>query len=290
MKTFSSSELVLQPDGSVYHLNLKSHQVAETIILVGDPGRVPMVSSFFSSIEYVIQNREIVTHTGIFNGKRITVMSSGMGTDNIDICVNELHILASVDLEKKELLSHPRRFKIIRVGTSGALQANLPVDSVVASTAAIGFDNVLLFYDGHQSMIENDCIKSFCEHVNWPKQLHVPYYVECSQSLLNNIAKNYIHGITLSAPGFYGPQFRNLFIRPAFMHIKDRISDFTYQSLLITNFEMETSALYGLGKLLGHETLTVCLIIANRIRGEFSKDYKSKIKSLIEEVLYNVTL
>lgn len=289
MKTFQPSELVLQPDGSVYHLHLHAYQLADTVILVGDPSRVSMVSDFFSVIEHRVQNREITTHTGIFRGKPITVMSTGMGPDNIDICLNELHVLATIDLQKKEFYEQPRKLTIIRIGTSGALQPDIPVDSVVASAAAIGFDNVLLFYEGHVSMIENDCISTFCHYVQWPSQLHKPYYVEGSQMLLRTIASDYRQGITLTAPGFYGPQFRNLLIRPSFMHIQDKLPGFRYGNLSITNFEMETSALYGLSALMNHDALTVCLIVANRIRGEFSRDYKNKMKSVIEEVLVKLT-
>ena len=289
MTTFKDSELVLNPDKSIYHLKLHSHQIADNLIVVGDPGRVSMISSMFDSIEEQVSNREIVTHTGVFNGKRVTAMSTGMGPDNIDICLNELHVLATWDIQKKQPLKIPRKLNIVRIGTSGALQKDIPVESVVASVAAIGIDSVLNFYKGNLEMTGHPLAVEFTEFTQWPEILSTPYAAFGSEKLLKNIAKNYEQGITLTSPGFYGPQFRSLFIPPAFPELQNKIVDFRHNNLRIANFEMETSALYGLGQLMGHQMLTVCLIIANRAAGQFAKDYKPKMKQLIGEVLYSLT-
>lgn len=289
MKNFKDSELVLNPDKSVYHLKLHSDQLADNIIVVGDPGRVPMISAMFEKIDCTVQNREIVTHTGWFGGKRITAMSTGMGPDNIDICMNELHVLATWDIEKGMLLANPRKLNIVRIGTSGALQEEIPVESVVASFAAIGIDSVLNFYKGGAGLISSPLAQEFTEFTQWPAVLSQPYSVYGSEVLLKKVGQNYLHGITITSPGFYGPQFRNLFVEPAFPELQDKIVQFRYNNMYISNFEMETSALYGLGKLMGHEMLTVCLIIANRAAGQFAKDYKLKMKKLIEEVLHHLT-
>jgi uridine phosphorylase len=289
MKEFKDSELVLNPDKSVYHLKLHADQIADNVIVVGDPGRVPMISAMFDKVDFTVQNREIVTHTGWYGGKHVTVMSTGMGPDNIDICLNELHVLATWDIKKGKLLEEPRKLNIVRIGTSGALQEEIPVESVVASVAAIGIDSVLNFYKRGLELINSPLAKEFTEFTKWPEILSRPYSVYGSEALLKKIGQNYFQGITITSPGFYGPQFRNLFIEPAFSELQDKITQFRYNNMYIANFEMETSALYGLGRLMGHEMLTVCLIIANRAAGQFSKDYKEKMKKLIEEVLHNLT-
>jgi len=290
MRTFKDSELVLNPDKSVYHLKLHAEQISDDIIVVGDPGRVSLISGMFDSVETKVENREIITHTGIYNGKRITAMSTGMGPDNIDICLNELHVLATWDIQKGKMLDQPRKLNIVRIGTSGALQADIPVESTVASVSAIGIDSVLNFYVGNMELINDPLASAFTAFTQWPEILSTPYSAQGSKILLEKIAKNYIQGITLTSPGFYGPQFRSLFIPPAFPELQDKVVEFRHNNMHIANFEMETSALYGLGKLMGHEMLTVCLIIANRAAGAFSKDYKPKMKKLIEEVLNNLSM
>lgn len=289
MNSFKDSELVLNPDGSVYHLKLHANQIADQIIVVGDPGRVEVISSLFDSVELKVQNREIVTHTGMFNGKRLTVMSTGMGPDNIDICLNELHVLASYDIGAKQVLKQPRKLNIVRIGTSGALQKDIPVGSVVASVAAIGIDSVLNFYKGNTELIESPLATEFAKHTQWPQILSSPYAAYGSESLLHKVGAQYVKGITLTAPGFYGPQFRSIFIPPAFPELQDKIVSFRHKNMYIANFEMETSALYGLGYFMKHQMLTVCLIIANREAGQFAKDYKPLMKKLIGEVLENLT-
>jgi len=290
MLDFKDSELVLNSDGSVYHLKLFPDQIADDILLVGDPGRVSVISDMFDSIEHTISNREIITHTGFFNGKRITAMSTGMGPDNIDICINELHVLANFDLRRKQVFDTPRKFNLIRIGTSGALQTDIAVDSVIASKYAIGIDNLLPFYGGDKSVLNQELAEQFIDFTQWPAEIGKPYAATGSEMLLKEIAPDYKQGITLTAPGFYGPQFRHLFIPPLRPDLQKTISNFSYNSYRITNFEMETSALYGLGSMLGHNTLTLCLIIANRSIGQFSKNYKSHMAVLIENVLQKLSV
>ncbi len=289
MKDFKDSELVLNPDQSVYHLKLHADQLANNIIVVGDPGRVSMISAMFEKTDIQVQNREIVTHTGWYGGKRVTVMSTGMGPDNIDICLNEIHVLATWDILTKKLLEHPRKLNIVRIGTSGALQREIPVESAVASVAAIGIDSVLNFYKKGDELINSPLALEFTKFTKWPEILSRPYSVYGSEKLLQKVGRSYIQGITITSPGFYGPQFRDLFLHPAFPELQEKIVQFRYNSMHIANFEMETSALYGLGRLMEHEMLTVCLIIANRASGQFAKDYKVKMKHLIEEILHNLT-
>ncbi len=289
MKGFKDSELVLNPDGSVYHLKLYADQLADDIIVVGDPGRVPIISEMFDTIEVQVLNREIVTHTGWFNGKRITAMSTGMGPDNIDICLNEINVLSKWDIQEKKFLENPRALNIVRIGTSGALQKNIPIESCVVSASAIGIDSVLNFYEGNIELTSDPLAAQFTEFTEWPKILSTPYAAHGSNVLLEKVGKGFDKGITLTSPGFYGPQFRSVFIPPAFPHLQQKIVDFRFKGMHIANFEMETSALYGLGQLMGHEMLTVCLIIANRAAGEFSKNYKPHMKTLIETVLQHLT-
>lgn len=288
MKSFQASELVLRPDKSVYHLGLHSYQLANDIIVVGDPDRVSVVSSLFDKIEFKVQNREIITHTGFYNGRFVTVMSTGMGPDNIDICMNELNVLASWDIENNRMYEHPRKLNIVRIGTSGGLQKETEVETAVASKLVIGIDNLLNFYQETDILLENNLADEFLKYTNWPLELGKPYAAKSSDFLLNKIAQNYVKGITLTAGGFYGPQFRELLVPIKYPNLKEKIGSFEFNNMKITNLEMETSALYGLGSLMGHEMLTICLIIANRASGKFSSDYKTVLKKLIEEVLYNL--
>ncbi len=289
MKNYKESELILNPDGSIYHLNLKPEQVAGKVILVGDQGRVSRISSHFSSIEHKVQNREFTTHTGYYNNQRITVLSTGIGTDNIDIVINELDALVNIDLQQRTLKDKHTSLTIVRLGTSGALQPDIEVDTFVASSYGLGFDGLLNFYAYDASMLEDDMINAFIKHTGWNERLPFPYIVGASKSLLSELAFDIRKGITATANGFYGPQGRELRIPLAFPDLNDKIESFEFEGSKITNFEMETSALYALGTELGHQTLTVCAIIANRIRKEYSKDYKATIDSLIEKVLVRMT-
>ncbi len=257
--------------------------------MVGDQDRVDVVSSFFDTLEVKKQNREFITHTGTFQGKRITVTSTGIGTDNIDIVVNELDALANIDLKTRTEKPVKKVLSFIRIGTSGALQGDIPVDTPVISSMAIGFDGLLNFY-AHRNEVSHLGIESqFKEHLQWNPQLTSPYFVDGSEELLKKIGYDMRKGMTISAPGFYGPQGRVLRLPIQDMDINEKISAFRSGNLTITNYEMECSAIYGLSKLLGHHAVTVCCIIANRMRKEYSNDYKPVMKELILKVLKRIT-
>lgn len=283
----NAAELILHPDGSIYHLRLKPGEVASNIILVGDPARVSKVSGYFDKIEYTRQNREIITHTGTFKGQRITVMSTGMGTDNIDIVVNELDALFNIDFHRRSPSETITKLNLIRLGTSGALQGDLQVGSMVASTHGLGIDGVLQFYQSN-GIIDQNMTADFIRAVLWPSDLPTPYAVAGSDVLLNTLARGLSQGITLTAPGFYGPQGRTLRASLKYPDLLERIRHFQYHGLRIMNFEMETSALYGLGRLLGHHTLTICALIANRITGDYLSDYGKVIDEMIQRVLEGI--
>jgi uridine phosphorylase len=285
MKKILSSELILNPDGSIYHIKLKPENIADDIILVGDPGRVEVVSSFFDEIHYKGQNREFATHTGTYKGKRISCISSGIGTDNIDIVVNELDALANIDLEKRVQKKSHRSLNLIRIGTSGALQEDVPVDSFVMSDIAVGFDGMLNFYAGRDSVSMLDIEAAFKQHVNWDALLNTPYFVKASAGLMEKIGKGIKPGITISSNGFYGPQGRVLRLPLRVPELNEKMRSFEYDGLKITNYEMESSAIYGLARMLGHNALTVCAIIANRYKKQSSKDYHPGVKKLIKLVL-----
>jgi uridine phosphorylase len=279
------SELILNPDGSIYHLKLKPEHIAQNIIVVGDPGRVELISAKFDNIEYKIQNREFITHTGFYKGKRITVIATGIGTDNIDIVLNELDAAVNIDLEKRIVKEKHTQLNIVRIGTSGALQKDIPVDSFVASTYGLGFDGLLPFYKGLAAINEKELIDEFILQTNWNTEFNRPYMVKGSDELIQKIAFDFHQGITATANGFYGPQGRKLRLELQQNDLNELLNKFTYKNHRITNFEMETSALYGLGKLLGHKTCTVCAIVANRMAQQYSKDYKSAVDKLINIVL-----
>lgn len=281
--------MILNPDGSIYHLKLRPEQLADTIIVVGDQGRVAQVSGYFSRIDHKVQNREFLTHTGVYNGRRVTAMSTGIGTDNIDIVVNELDALVNIDLEKRQAKEKHTSLKIVRLGTSGALQPDIPVDTFVASAYGLGFDGLLNFYRFEDGILEHKLSDAFMAHTSWDPKLAYPYIVAASGSLLQSLAGDLVSGITATANGFYGPQGRELRIPLAFPELNERIADFRSEGLRITNFEMETSALYALGKILGHQCLTICAIIANRVRKEYSSDYKNTIDQLIKQTLDRLT-
>jgi len=284
-----NSELILHPDGRIYHLNLKSDDLADTIILVGDPGRVEVVSSFFDTIEYKGQNREICTHTGTLNKKRLTVLSTGMGTDNIDIVVNELDALVNIDLKERKPKNTHTSLDIIRLGTSGALQPDIPLNSFVMSDYGLGIDGLLNFYQAKDEVIDQKLTDAFIDQMNWPNSFAKPYAVRSSKKLQQKMGNGFVHGITATAPGFYGPQGRVLRLGLSYPDINENLHKFNFENNKIVNFEMETSALYGLGKMLGHETLTICVAIANRFNHKINKDYKSAIVELIKLVLNQIS-
>ncbi|MDM8158251.1 nucleoside phosphorylase [Labilibaculum sp. K2S] len=286
MEKIKSSELIINPDGSVFHLHLKPEHLADTVILVGDPGRVELVASYFDRVECTISNREFVTKTGSYNGKRFSVLSTGIGTDNIDIVVNELDALVNIDLETRTPKKEHTTLNLVRIGTSGALQGNIPVDSFLLSNKSIGFDGMLNFYADRDSVSELDFEEAFKKFVNWDQKLASPYVVPASKSLLDILdGADMTRGVTISANGFYGPQGRVLRLQTLDPDLNDKIEKFEYKGEKITNYEMESSAIFGLSAMLGHESVAVCAIIANRITKDASKDYHPTIKKLIQTVL-----
>ena len=285
MKSLIASELVLNDDGSVYHLKLLPHQISENIILVGDQDRVESVSSFFDSIEHHNRNREYSNCTGLYKGKRITVLSTGIGTDNIDIALNELDALVNIDLETRSPKSSHTSLNLIRIGTSGTLVNDIPLKSFVLSSYAIGLDGLMHFYDYQENEEEKLLLKKINRSLDLPSNINKPYLVKADESLARKLGEGFYSGITATAPGFYGPQGRELRIKPFLYDINERLSSFQENDLRIVNFEMETSALYGLSGMLGHKACTVCLIIANRPQGVFLNDYKPSMDILIKTVL-----
>lgn len=285
MSQFPETELILTPEGRVYHINLLGEDIADDVIVVGDQGRVAQISSYFSKIDFKTEHREFITHTGWYNRKRITVLSTGIGTDNIDIVLNELDAAVNIDPKTRTLKATLRSLNIIRLGTSGALQKDIPVNGLVVSTHGLGFDGLLNYYANFKSINEDAISEAFMKHSNWDTNLPYPYCVKASDKLLSKFNEGFYRGITATAPGFYGPQGRQIRLRPAKPNLNELLTDFNFDNKKISNFEMETSALYGLGKLLGHECLTVCVIIANRVRKEFTSDYKKSVEVLIESCL-----
>ena len=286
MRVIEPSELIINPDGSIFHLHLKPEQLAENIILVGDPGRVKMIAGFFDSIESETENREFVSATGSYGTKRITILSTGIGTDNIDIVVNELDALVNIDLATRQVKSEHKSLKIIRIGTSGGLQGDIPVNAFLASAKAIGFDGLLNFYERRNEVSDIAFETSFKNFVSWNELLPSPYVVEADPALFNKIIdQDFTQGVTISAPGFYGPQGRELRLRIVDPLINDKIEAFRFENQRITNYEMECSAIYGLSRLLGHKALTVCIIIANRVSKRANEDYKPVMVKLVQKVL-----
>lgn len=285
MSEYKESELIINSDGSIYHLKLLPEQIADTIIVVGDPDRVPEVSKYFNTIETKVQNREIVTHTGFLNNKRLSVLSTGMGTDNIDIVMNELDALVNIDFKTRRKKSKLTSLNIIRLGTSGAIQPDIPTDAIAISTAGLGLDGLLNFYRIDKDILNKNLADAFIKHVGWNDNLPKPYAVEGSKFLLEKLGKGFYRGITVTAPGFYGPQGRVLRLNVQNPGINEKMQSFSFNGERIINFEMETSALYGLGGLLGHNMITVCAVIANRVNNTYNKDYKKVIENLIRNVL-----
>lgn len=290
MSQFPETELILTSDKRVYHINLRAEDIADDVIVVGDQHRVAQISKLFSKIEFKTEHREFVTHTGIFNGKRVTVLSTGIGTDNIDIVMNELDAAVNINLETRELNPTQRSLNVVRLGTSGALQADIPVNGIVVSSHGLGLDGLLNFYDKWETVCENSISEAFMKHTGWLPNLPYPYCVKASDKLLAKFKEGTHIGITATAPGFYGPQGRQIRLKASMPDLNELLTAFKLGEHRITNFEMETSALYGLGKLLNHNCLTACVIIANRVRKEFTSDYKRSVEILIEESLQRLTV
>lgn len=283
-KRILASELPLQSDGAIYHLNLHPDELADNVILVGDPGRVEMISSMFDTLELEKQNRELKTHTGTYQGKRISVISTGMGTDNIDIVLNELDALANVKLPDRVVKESHRKLNLVRIGTSGALQPDIEVGDFVASSLGFGIDGVLQFYN-YGDICRNDIVDAFIKQTGWSPRLPHPYCTPASHELLERIALDMKQGMTVSAPGFFGPQGREVRARLMFPELNHKIEAFNYEGIKVTNMEMECSAIYGLGNILNHAPLTICLIIANRVTGKFLDSYHDEMKVLCKTVL-----
>ena len=285
MRRIAESELIINNRGAIYHLDLRPEEIADTVITVGDPDRVHEVSKHFDSIEIKRQHREFITHTGKVGNKRLTVLSSGIGPDNIDIVINELDALVNIDFKTREIKKELKSINIIRIGTSGSLQADIPVDHFVASTHGLGVDNLLNFYRLEQNDEEQLLIQSFITHTQVHGQIGNPYISSGAGSLIKHFVKDFHQGITVTCPGFYGPQGRVLRLGIKNPNFVNRLTDFRFGQHRITNFEMETSAIYGLGRLLGHNCLAVNAIVANRVVKEFSKDGKATVEKLIQKFI-----
>ena len=289
MRRFEESELILNQDGSVFHLHIKPEQLAHKVILVGDPGRVSLVASHFTDIEMEVQSREFHSITGKYQGKRITVASTGIGCDNIDIVVNELDALANIDFATRTEKAEKTSLEIVRIGTCGGLQEYTPVGTFIVSEKSIGFDGLLNFYAGRNEVCNLALEDAFTKHMHWNPQLCAPYVIEADEELTNRIGgDDMVHGITIACGGFYGPQGRQLRIPLADPDQNAKVESFEYEGMHITNFEMESSALAGLSKLLGHKATTCCIVIANRLIKEANTGYKSTIDNLIKEVLERI--
>lgn len=285
MQRIQESELILNNRGAIYHLDLRPEELADTVIFVGDPDRVKEVSKHFDSIEFKTQHREFITHTGFIGKKRLSVLSSGIGPDNIDIVLNEIDALANIDFISRTIRPEAKSLNIIRLGTSGSLQKDIPVDSFVASTHGLGIDNLLNFYRHEQNDEEKLLLQAFITQTQFHPEISHPYVSPTSSSLIKHFVDGFHQGITVTCPGFYGPQGRILRIGLRQPDLIDKLTSFQYGQFRITNFEMETSAIYGLGKILGHHCLSLNTIVANRVAKEFSKDGKAAVENLIVKAL-----
>lgn len=290
MSTYLESELILNRDGSIFHLKLFPDQIADYVILVGDPARVAWVGQFLDRVENLATNREFTSLSGFYHQTKVLVLSTGIGTDNMDIVVNELDALANIDINRREDKPSKRRLKLIRIGTSGSLQPDLPVGSSVASAWSIGLDGLMNYYQRKADHERDTFQKSLIVSTDWPALLPHPYAAKAAPRLLKLAESFCTTGITVAAHGFYGPQGRQIRATLAYPNLNEKLQSFRFDDLRTTNFEMESSALYGLGEVLDHEALTVCLIIANRMTGDFLGEYSSQIKNLIDKTLNSVII
>lgn len=289
LETIQPSELILTPEGKIYHLDLAPSELATTIITVGDPGRVKKVSKYFDTIETKAEHREFKTHTGTYKGKRISVISTGIGPDNIDIVFNELDALVNIDFEKRQSKEKLTSLDIIRIGTSGGLTPEIEVDSFLISKIGIGLDNVMHYYDKTDDIFNRDFAQSFIDHTQWNPDNSVPYAVEADKTLLKKLtSEKTLQGITITNVGFYGPQGRVLRAKLKDENLNDKLTSFRYKKEKITNLEMETATMYGMAKLLGHRAISMNAIIANRATGNFSKDATKTIDALIQYTLEKI--
>jgi uridine phosphorylase len=283
------TELITNSDGSIFHLHLLPDDIADKIIIVGDPGRVDMFGTLLDDIRIKKENREFRTITGTLDGSEITLISSGIGTDNIDILINELDALVNIDLITREVKKEPVSLTFIRLGTSGGLRADIPAGSCVLTETAIGFDGLLHFYEGYDWLLDNILTSVLAEYLEWPDTLSFPYAVNANRELIGLFEnQNFIKGITISAPGFYAPQGRRLRLETFDNEINDKLAQFSFRGRTISNYEMESSAIYGLSGLLGHKALTICAVIGNRVTGEFINDYKPIMMDLAKKVMSTI--
>ncbi len=288
-RVLHSSELILRPSGAIYHLNLFPEQIADTIVIVGDPDRVPRVSKHFDRVDHVVQTREFVTHTGELNGKRLSVVSSGIGTDNIDILLNELDALFNICFAKRQINPKPKKLKIIRIGSCGSLQEEIPVNSFVFSEYAIGLDGLLRYYPFEEVGDCADLQKAFVKQCQWPSTLASPYVVKADTKLIAKFKNKFTPGITVTASGFYAPQGRYL-RNQGNNHLQNfLLTKMLWQGKKLTNYEMETSGIYGLSQIMGHQAITVCAVLANRVSGDFAINPDYTLKKLIKKVLEEIT-
>ena len=288
-KFFAESELIINGDGSIFHLHVKPEQLADKVILVGDPGRVSLVASHFDSKECDIESREFHTITGTYHGKRISVVSTGIGCDNIDIVLNELDALANIDFKTRTEKEQLRQLTLVRIGTCGGLQEYTPVGTFIASEKSIGFDGLLNFYSGRNDVCDLPFEEAFKQHMQWNPQLCAPYVIDADKDTLERIAgEEMVRGVTIACGGFFGPQGRELRIPLADPKQNEKVESFEYNGYRITNFEMESSALAGLARLMGHKAVTCCMVIANRRAKNVNANYKNSIDELIKLVLERI--
>lgn len=285
MRTIPASELIINDDGSIFHLHLRPGQLADTVILVGDPGRVALVAEYFDSRECEVSNREFRTVTGSYRGKRMTVLSTGIGIGNIDISVTELDALANVDFATRQERREKRRLTLVRLGTSGAIQPDIRVGEMVFSRTSVGFDGLLNYYKGRNEVCDLDIERAFMEHTGWNELLPKPYFIDADRTLFEHFRDCTREGITVAAPGFYAPQGRWVRLEPLDAHLNEKIESFEYGGRRITNFEMEGSALAGLAALMGHRAATICTIIAQRVALDACTDYKPFVRRMIATAL-----
>ncbi len=285
MRTIPASELIINEDGTIFHLHLLPEQLSDVVILVGDPGRVAMVASFFDSIECEVANREFKTITGSYKGRRMSVMSTGIGIGNIDISVTELDALANIDFETRQVKDEFKQLTLVRLGTSGGLQTDVKVGDFVFARTSIGFDGLLSFYAGRDEVCELDMEEKFMEHTAWNPKLPNPYFVNSDDSLFELFKDSTREGITIASPGFYAPQGRFVRMAPDDLKLNEKIESFNYQGRVVTNYEMESSVLAGLSTMMGHRATTICTIIAQRIAQDVNTDYKPFVKDMIKMAL-----
>lgn len=284
-RVIPSSELIINSDGTIFHLHLKPEQLADTVIMVGDPARVAMIAAYFDSVECEASNREFKSVTGSYKGKQMTVMSTGIGIGNIDISVTELDALANIDFATRTIKSDFRRLTLVRLGTSGALQADIEVGDIIFARTSVGFDSLLGYYAGRNDVCDLEMERSFMEHTEWSKVLAPPYFIDADQELWEHFKDSVKEGITIAAPGFYAPQGRYVRLQPADCNLNEKIESWRYDGRRITNFEMEGSALAGLAKLMGHRATTICTIIAQRVAKQAQPDYKPFVERMIRMAL-----